>query len=94
MNKLIDLADYRDVTPKEDEVRLPEDGFLLRGLHMAETGSLLEAHKWLSLAAMRGSARARVERIRVSRRMSSTDVAAAQQALAMYVRTRLLRAAS
>lgn len=87
MSNVIDLADYRDVTPREDEIRLPEDGFVLRGLHMIELGGLVEAHKWFSLAAMRGSARGRVERIKLSRQMSSADVAAAQQAMAMYIRT-------
>ena len=86
MSNIIDLADYRDVTPREDEIRLPEDGFVLRGLHMIELGGLVEAHKWLSLAALRGSARARVERIKLTRRMSSADVAAAQQAMALYLR--------
>ncbi len=59
---------------------------MLRGLHMIELGGLVEAHKWLSLAALRGSARARVERIKLTRRMSSADVAAAQQAMALYLR--------
>jgi TPR repeat protein len=87
MTNIIDLADYRDVTPREDEIRLPEDGFVLRGLHMIELGGLVEAHKWLSLAALRGSARARTERIKLTRRMSSADVAAAQQAMALYIRS-------
>ena len=75
MSIVIDLADYRDVTPREDEIRLPEDGFVLRALHLIDLGGLVEAHKWLSLAALRGSARAR------------NEVAAAQKALDLYIRS-------
>ena len=59
MSVVIDLADYRDVTPREDEIRLPEDAFVLRALHMIDLGGLVEAHKWFNLAA----AKARTESI-------------------------------
>lgn len=87
MSIVIDLADYRDVTPREDEIRLPEDGFVLRARHLIDLGGLVEAHKWLSLAALRGSARARVERVKLSQQMSSNEVAAAQKALDLYIRS-------
>jgi hypothetical protein len=55
MSIVIELADYRDITPKEDEIRLPEDGFVQRALAVsgsqAAANELVEAHKWLSLAA-------------------------------------------
>ena len=87
MSVVIDLADYRDVTPREDEIRLPEDAFVLRALHMMELGGLVEAHKWLSLAALRGSARARIERVKLTQMMTSGQVAAAQKAMGLYIRT-------
>jgi TPR repeat protein len=93
MSIVIDLADYRDITPKEDEIRLPEDGFVhkARSLLAGASGpdSLVEAHKWLSLAAMRGSPVARVERLKLSRRMASGQVAAAQVALSEFVNARI-----
>ncbi len=54
---------------------------------MIDLGGLVEAHKWLSLAALRGSARARVERVKLSQQMSSNEVAAAQKALDLYIRS-------
>ena len=93
MSIVIDLADYRDITPKEDEIRLPEDGFVHKAwsLLAEDDGplSLVEAHKWLSLAAMRGSTVARVERLKLSRRMASGQVAAAQAALSHYIGGRI-----
>ena len=93
MSIVIDLADYRDITPREDEIRMPEDGFVqkARSLLAAEAGpdSLVEAHTWLSLAAMRGSSVARVERLKLSRRMASGQVAAAQVALGHYIGGRI-----
>ena len=92
MSIVIELADYRDITPKEDEIRLPEDGFVQRALAVsgsqAAPQELVEAHKWLSLAAMRGSPKARVERIRLSRRMTSQQVSQAQLALGDYLQAR------
>jgi len=87
MSVVIDLADYRDVTPRADEIRLPEDAFVLRALHMIELGGFVEAHKWLSMAALRGSARARIERVKLSRKMTSEQVAAAQKSLGLYLRS-------
>lgn len=95
MSIVIDLADYRDITPKEDEIRLPEDGFIQRALfvsgHDAAANELVEAHKLLSLAALRGSLKARVERIKLSRRMTSQQVSQAQEALGDYLDARLAR---
>lgn len=92
MSIVIDLADYRDITPKEDEIRLPEDGFIQRalvcGVGKSTPEGLVEAHKWLSLAALRGCAKARIERIKLSRRMTSRQVSQAQLALGEYLDAR------
>lgn len=94
MAVIIDLADYRDVTPKADEIRLPEDGFYLKAMQHcgedAQPASLVIAHSWLTLAAMRGSAKARAERIRVSQRMDSAHVVAAQRAVGDYLARRAI----
>ncbi|MGI9512151.1 MAG: hypothetical protein ACR2OL_04545 [Anderseniella sp.] len=93
MSKIIDLAEYRDITPKEDEIRLPEDGFVSLGLSLcgkdASGSDLVSAHKWFSLAAMRGSRQARVHRLQVSTRMNGDQIARAQSELHAFVRTRL-----
>ncbi|MEO1161697.1 MAG: hypothetical protein AAFW74_14815 [Pseudomonadota bacterium] len=93
MSKIIDLAEYRDVTPKEDEIRLPEDGFISVGLSLcgesASGNDLVSAHKWFSLAAMRGSRQARVHRLEVSCRMDGDQIARAQSELHSYVSARL-----
>jgi hypothetical protein len=95
MSIVIDLADYRDITPKEEEIRLPEDGFIQRALSVsgsnAAANDLVEAHKLLSLAALRGSPKARVERIKLSRRMTSHQVSQAQEALGDYLDARSAR---
>lgn len=93
MSKIIDLAEYRDVTPKEDEIRLPEDGFVSLGLSLsgesASSDDLVNAHKWFSLAAMRGSRQARVHRLEVSRRMDGDQIACAQSELHAFASARL-----
>ena len=93
MSKIIDLADYRDVTPKEDEIRLPEDGFVSLGLTLcgesASANELVSAHKWFSLAAMRGSRQARVHRLEVSCRMDADQIARAQSELHAFASERL-----
>jgi TPR repeat protein len=95
MSIVIDLADYRDITPREEEIRLPEDGFIQRALSVsgsnAAANDLVEAHKLLSLAALRGSPKARVERIKLSRRMTSHQVSQAQEALGDYLDARSAR---
>ena len=82
MSTIIDLADYRDITPKRNEIRLPEDGFVARGLALsgesATADDLVSAHKWFSLAAMRGSGLARVHRLELSHRLSAEQIARAQ----------------
>ncbi|WP_108882753.1 hypothetical protein [Anderseniella sp. Alg231-50] len=93
MSKIIDLAEYRDVTPKEDEIRLPEDGFVSLGLSLcgesASGDDLVSAHKWFSLAAMRGSRQARVHRLELSCRMNGVQIARAQSALHAFASARL-----
>lgn len=93
MSKIIDLAEYRDVTPKEDEIRLPEDGFVSLGQSLSSDGAsaddLVEAHKWFSLAAMRGSRQARVHRLEVSRRMDGDQICRAQSELNAFASERL-----
>jgi TPR repeat protein len=92
MSKLIELADYRDITPKEDEIRMPEDGFVTLGLSLcgdrASEHDLVSAHKWLSLAAMRGSHQARVHRLKVSRRLNADQIARAQSQLHAFASAR------
>lgn len=96
MSVVIDLADYRDVTPREDEIRLPEDAFVLKALQLADDRAgpeeLVEAHTWLSVAALRGSAKARIERIKLSRRLSSSQIAEAQAAVVAFAAGRLASA--
>ena len=41
--------------------------------------SLIEAHKWLNIAAARGSAEARLHRSEVAREMTAAEVAEAQR---------------
>ena len=93
MSKIIDLAEYRDITPKQDEVRLPEDGFMRLGLSLsgesASADDLVKAHKWFSLAAMRGSRQARVHRLEVSRRMDGDQISRAQSELHAFASERL-----
>jgi TPR repeat protein len=83
MSQIIELADYRDVTPKEAGINLPEDAFMELGLSLCGAGAgddeLVQAHKWLSLAAMRGHAKARVHRLRLSHRMSAECLVQAQR---------------
>ncbi len=82
MSTIIDLADYRDVTPKLPEIRMPEDGFLALGLSLcgesATEDDLVNAHKWFSLAALRGSRQARVHRLELSGRLNGEQIARAQ----------------
>lgn len=40
---------------------------------------LVEAHKWFNLAALRGSAEARIRRAEISREMTAEQIAAAQR---------------
>ncbi len=93
MSKIIDLAEYRDITPKEDEIRLPEDGFVCLGLSLCGEGAsgneLVSAHKWFSLAAMRGSRQARVHRLEVSCRMNGEQIARAQSELQAFASARV-----
>ncbi len=93
MSRIIDLADYRDVTPEGDEIRLPEDGFVVLGLSLcgedASTHDLVNAHKWFSLAAMRGSPQARVHRIKLSRRLNGDQIARAQAELRTFASARI-----
>ena len=93
MSKIIDLAEYRDVTPKEDEIRLPEDGFVSLGLSLsgdsASADDLVQAHKWFSLAAMRGSRQARVHRLELSLRMDGDQISRAQAELHAFACERL-----
>lgn len=93
MSKIIDLAEYRDVTPKEDEIRLPEDGFVSLGLSLsgdsASADDLVQAHKWFSLAAMRGSRQARVHRLELSLRMDGDQISRAQTELHAFACERL-----
>ncbi|MGB5214447.1 MAG: hypothetical protein WBN88_12485 [Anderseniella sp.] len=93
MSKIIDLAEYRDVTPKADEIRLPEDGFVSLGLSLSGDGAsaddLVSAHKWFSLAAMRGSRQARVHRLEVSCRMDGDQITRAQSELYAFASARL-----
>ncbi|MGB7206246.1 MAG: hypothetical protein WBD37_12295 [Anderseniella sp.] len=90
MTKIIELSDYRDITPKEDEIRLPEDGFLVRGISLASEAAnendLINAHKWFSLAAMRGSHKARVQRLKLSQRMSGEAIMLAQREAMQFVK--------
>ncbi len=93
MSKIIDLAEYRDITPRQEEIRLPEDGFVSLGLSLsgdnAGADDLVSAHKWFSLAAMRGSRRARVHRLEVSSRMNGDEISRAQSELQKFVSARL-----
>ncbi len=92
MSSIIDLADYRDVTPGQDEIRLPEDGFVAAGLSLSGEGAsardLVSAHKWFSLAAMRGSQQARVHRLKLSRRLNGDQIACAQSELLAFASAR------
>ncbi len=93
MSEIIDLAEYRDVTPKQVEIRLPEDGFVYLGLSLsgecASADDLVNAHKWFSLAAMRGSRQARVHRLEVSGRMDGEQISRAQSELHAFASARL-----
>ena len=93
MSKIIDLAEYRDITPKEDEIRLPEDGFVSLGLSLcgdnASADDLVSAHKWFSLAAIRGSRQARVHRLEISARMNGDEISRAQSELQEFVNARV-----
>lgn len=92
MSKIIDLADYRDVTPKQDEIRMPEDGFVARGLSLsgesASEDELVSAHKWFSLAALRGNQQARVHRLELSGRLNGDQIARAQSELRAFASSR------
>ncbi len=92
MSKVIDLADYRDITPKDEEIRMPEDGFVTLGLSLcgenATQDDLVIAHKWFSLAALRGSQQARVHRLGLSGRLNGEQIARAQSELRAFARSR------
>ena len=89
MQNVIELADYRDITPAEDAINMPEDGFVRKGLSLcgdeAAADALIAAHKWFSLAAMRGHQKARGHRLWVSERLTGEQIAAAQQDLHQFV---------
>ena len=93
MSKVIDLADYRDITPKQNEIRMPEDGFVAAGLSLsvenASVDDLVSAHKWFSLAALRGSQQARVHRLDLSGRLNGDQIARAQSELREFVSSRV-----
>jgi len=93
MCKIIDLADYRDITPKQDEIRMPEDGFVVLGLSLcgenATDDDLVSAHKWFSLAALRGSHQARVRRLELSDRLNGDQIARAQSELREFANSRM-----
>jgi len=92
MSMIIDLADYRDVTPRQDEIKLPEDGFVAAGLSLsgedASAHDLVSAHKWFSLAAMRGCRQARVHRLKLSRRLNGDQIVRAQSELLAFASAR------
>jgi hypothetical protein len=91
MSNIIDLADYRDITPTQDEIRMPEDGFVSKGLalshELANEEQLIAAHKWFSLAAIRGHHKARGHRLRVSDRLTGEQIAHAQAELQSFVKS-------
>ena len=80
-------------TSKQRDIRLPEDGFVAKALALAgdeaSAQELIEAHKWLSLAALRGSRLARRHRLSVSHRLSGEQIADAQAQVADYLAARL-----
>ncbi len=92
MSKIIDIADYRDITPKQEEIRMPEDGFVALGLSLcgesASESDLVSAHKWFSLAALRGSQQARVHRLGLSDRLNGDQIVRAQSELRAFANSR------
>ncbi len=92
MSNIIDLAEYRDITPKQDEIRLPEDGFVHCGIALsgadASPSDLVEAHTWFSLAAIRGHQKARGHRLRVSQRLDGQQIQCSQVRVQEFARNR------
>jgi len=67
-----------DTMPGETWERLLELG-INYSLGRSVPQSLVEAHKWLNIAAARGSAEARLHRSEIARDMTAAEIAEAQR---------------